>query len=464
MAVRMQSCFNMKRIAFLMASAISLNSFAGHLAAKCVMEENSSVITGHNVDQRLPIASVSKLFTSLFAVATKGVDSRFITTFYISPVGSDTFDVHLEGSLDPYFSEQSLHYLISQLNKMNVFKIRNLTFDENFKFYFNTNGRQIIPGVHGVFNPVDSQRRLTDPSPELVKKILANKKQWLQNYNKTLAKYPDDLVKKPKLAVHSIEYMPSSKFTSPLKPSGYVRSADLVTQLKMMNWNSNNHAANMIFESLGAKPKFDKFFTERLKFKPSEFEFYNGSGNNDTFDGGEGTYNSASCSAVIRTVKALNHSLAGQKHNLEDIVAVVGADRGATVQRYAVNVGINDGVVAKSGTIQSNVVLAGMINTKKGKYFFAFNYATAGLPRMKKPSASRIASAMRAEWSRTRGQVGAELSKLVKSLGGAESLGYQARPFDLESFEGDDTETVSDGDIKLEMQAAGDSDLTQSLE
>lgn len=459
----MRRLFEMKTVLFLMASSISLNSFAGHLAAKCVMEEKAGVITGHNVDQRLPIASVSKLFTSLFAVATKGVDSRFITNFYVLPAGSDTFDVHLQGSLDPYFSEQSLHYLISQLNKMNVFKIRNLTFDENFKFYYNTNGRQIIPGVRGAFNPVDSQRRLTDPSPELVKKILANKKQWLQNYNKTLAKYPDDLVKKPRLAVQSVDFMPAARFTSPLKTSGYVRSADLTTQLKMMNWNSNNHAANMIFESLGAKPKFDRFFSEKLKFKPSEFEFYNGSGNNDTFDGTSGTYNSASCSAMIRTVKALKQSLAAQKHTLEDVVAVVGADRGATVQRYSANVGINDGVVAKSGTIQSNVVLAGMINTKKGNYFFAFNFATAGLPRMKHPSASRIASAMRAEWSRTRSQIGVELSNLVKSLGGAESLGYKARPFELDSFEGDDTETVSESDIKLELQAAGEADAAQSL-
>lgn len=459
----MRRLFEMKKALFLVASATSINSFAGHLAAKCVMNEKSAVITGQNIDQRLPIASVSKLFTSLFAVATKGVDSRFATLFYVIPAGTDTFDVHIQGSLDPYFSEQSLHYLISQLNKLNVFKIRNLTFDENFKFYYNTNGRQIIPGVRGAFNPVDSQRKLTDPAPELVKKILANKKQWLQNYNKTLAKYPDDLVKKPRLAVQSVDFMPAARFTSPLKPSGYIRSADLATQLKMMNWNSNNHAANMIFESLGAKSKFDKFFTEKLNFKTSEFQFFNGSGNNDTFDGTDGTYNSASCSAIIRTVKALKQSLASQKHDLEDVVAVVGADRGATVQRYSANVGINDGVVAKSGTIQSNVVLAGMINTKKGNYFFAFNFATAGLPRMKHPSASRIASAMRAEWSRTRSQIGAELGILVKSLGGATSLGYKTRPFELDSFEGDDTEAVPEGNIKLEMEAVGESDLAQNI-
>lgn len=447
----MSGCLKTKASLFLLMIAFSFQGNAGRLQSKCVMAENSSEITGKNIDQRLPIASVSKLFTSLWSVSKKGVDSKFVTKFYVTPAGSDTFDVHLEGSWDPYFSEQSLHYLISQLNKMHVFKIRTLTFDESFKFYFNSNGKQRIPGSPGIFNPVDSQRRLTDPSPELVKKILSNKKQWLLNYNKTLAKYPDELIKRPRMAIQRIDFLPSSRFTTPLKISGYIRSADLTTQLKMMNWNSNNHAANMFFQSLGGKEKFDRFMTHVMKFNSQDFNFYNGSGNNANFEVGAGAYNSASCAAVVKTVKALKKSLEMQKRSLEDVVAVAGADKGATVQRYAANVHMNDAVIAKSGTITSNISLAGMISTKKGNYFFAFNFATQGLPRMKKPTAARIAAAMRAEWSKTRSQIGVELGKLVASLGGAKSIGYNAKSFELESFEDSDSEVVPD-EANLENQ------------
>ena len=456
----MHDVLNSKSILFCLALTISINCFAGKLQSRCLLEEKSSEVTGENVNKRLPIASVSKVFTSLWAIATKGVESRYTTAFYVSLVADDIFDVHIQGALDPYFSEQSWHYFISQLNKLGVYKIRNLTFDENFKFYFNVNGRQFIPGIPGIFNPVDSQRKVTDPSPELVKRILLGnkRKQWLANYNSTLAKYPEDLVKKPRLAVQSVDFRLSTSFPAPLKPSGFIRSAELTTQLKMMNWNSNNHAANTIFQSLGGKAKFDKFLSTNMKFKPEEVDFHNGSGNNENFGPGQGLYNSASCSAIVRTVRALKKSLASQKHDLEDVMAVVGADKGATVARYSLNVGINDGVIAKSGTILSNVTLAGMISTKKGNYFFAYNFATAPLPRMKKPTAARIAAAARNEWARTRGQIGVELGKLVKSLGGAQAIGYKARPFQLESFEDDVNEAVSEADIQKGLLAA-DPDL-----
>ena len=452
----MHKGIQIRAMVYLFVSTMSLQAQAGHLQSKCVLAEASNEIVGQNVDKLLPIASVSKLFTTLWSVSAKGVDSKFVTRFYVTAAGSDTFDVHLQGAWDPYFSEQSWHYLISQLNKLNVFKIRNLTFDENFKFYFNPYGKQAIPGQHGFFNPVDSQRRLTDPSPELVKSILSNKKQWLVNYNKTFARYPGELVQKPRLAVQSIEFLPSSKFPAPLKVTGYIRSAELTTQLKMMNWNSNNHAANMFFYSLGGKPKFDKFMTENLKLKVNEFEFYNGSGNNNNFDGGAGVYNSATCSAVVRTIRALKQSLEKQKHSLEDVVAVAGADKGATVQRYSLNVHVNDAVIAKSGTITSNVALAGMVNTVKGKFYFAFNFATGALPKMRKPTAARVAAAMRAEWSKTRAQIGAELGKLVASLGGAKSIGYKAKSFELESFE-DSDESISQADLDKQILAVDES-------
>lgn len=432
----------------------ALNAWGGRIASSCVLAENSTEVTGYNVDKKMPLASVSKLITSLWATTVKGSEYRYTTLFYVTPVGSDTFDVHLKGSLDPYFSEQSLHYLISRLNQINVFKIRNLTFDENFKFYFNVNGPQRIPSVRGNVNPVDSQHRVDEPSPEWVKLMLSNKKQWLLNYKRTFARYSKDMVPNPKLSVQKIDFVPSSRFTTKDKPTGYIRSAEMYNQLKMMNWNSNNHAANTIFQSLGGKEKFDQFVYKTLKLTPNDIEFVNGSGNNNNFEDGPGIYNQATCAVIVRSVKALKKSLESQKHKLEEAVAVVGADHGATVERYGKNVGIIDGVVAKTGTVQPNVALAGMINTAKGNYFFSINVATAGVGKMKKPSHAKVAAAIRNEWSRSRDQIGVELKRIIKSLGGATSISYKSRNYQLMSFEDGEGSELSEKELDKLMKDA----------
>ena len=103
----MHKGIQIRAMVYLFVSTMSLQAQAGHLQSKCVLAEASNEIVGQNVDKLLPIASVSKLFTTLWSVSAKGVDSKFVTRFYVTAAGSDTFDVHLQGAWDPYFSEQS---------------------------------------------------------------------------------------------------------------------------------------------------------------------------------------------------------------------------------------------------------------------------------------------------------------------------------------------------------------------
>ena len=419
---------------------LSLSAKAGQIVSYCYAAENNPEVRGVNINQMLPIASVSKLVTSLWAATAKGADYKFATLYYVIPVGGDVYDVHIKGALDPYFNEQTLHLLVSKLNELKVFKIRNFTFDENFKFYFNPNGKQIIPGQSGVFNPVDSQRPIEAPSPELVEKILSNRRQWLLNYNKTVQTSGIEMVKSPRLSIGSVKFATSESVVVGKQATGFIRSTELVNQLKMMNWNSNNHAANTLFNGLGGKKAFDNYIYNKIKMKPSEIDFINGSGNNEDFDGGSGKYNQASCQAVVRLMKGLKKGLEVQKYKFEDVVAVIGADRGATVARYAGNVGIMDGVAAKSGTVVPNVTLAGMIHTAKGNYYFMYNYKTT-FPKLRRGAGrGAMQRAMMAEWSRGRNAIGVELAKLVRAVGGAASLDYKARSFELDSFEDDEAE------------------------
>src|SRR5687768_10134846 len=85
-------------------------SYYCHVLDKAINE--TPTIQGKNISKAMPIASVSKLVTSYWAIKTLGPDYRFITILHIKKVGEDLYDIHLEGSRDPYFGKESLHYLI----------------------------------------------------------------------------------------------------------------------------------------------------------------------------------------------------------------------------------------------------------------------------------------------------------------------------------------------------------------
>jgi len=96
------------------------------------MSPNQIVQGDKKVDEKFPLASTSKVMTSLWSVARLNADSRFKTNIYVTKVSSDSYDVHIEGGRDPIFGRTSSYFLISELNRIGVKKIENLTFDENF--------------------------------------------------------------------------------------------------------------------------------------------------------------------------------------------------------------------------------------------------------------------------------------------------------------------------------------------
>lgn len=423
-------------------------TFSARLKSFCTMAEGSKEIEGQNIDERMPIASVSKLFTSLLAVNKNSINKKLYTQFYFSKVKNDVYDVHVKGAHEPYFGRQTLHWLIAKLNEAGVNKIRNFSFDENFKYYHDTDkinrvGRKRL-------NPVSGKAEIEAPSSEDVRAQLMQNAEVLKNYDKSVkealesgVQLPNKIVFKPE----SITFLSSSAFVDTKDmQKGYVASADLLHMLKLMNWNSNNHAANQIFQMSGGLTEFKKLFYDKLGLTEKEVVFVNGSGQNANLTGDGREYNEATCSTVVRTVKALKQALEGQNVHLQDAVSVMGGDMGSTVGGKTYTNPITKlSVIAKTGTVGTNITLAGMISSNTGNHFFFYNVEVNSAPARAKNKNAFI----NREANKARSLISLNLNQLIKKLGGPKPIEYQMKYFDLNSFEeADETEAVDDVAVK----------------
>lgn len=419
-------------LSLIVTSLVANSVYGAKMISSCHMDQTGKDIQGNNINIRYPIASVSKVFTSLLAATTFDLKTTFSTQIFATPVGNGSFDVHLAGSPDPYFNRYKMHMIISRLNEAGVKKIRNLTFDENVKYLHDTDsysgfsvntGRRTIQTKRGTqtvpsrtyIRPTVIKATLNYPPPELVEAELKEQRVIMSNYSASYlaAKAAGiELYKSPSFSVANTQFKPSRDF----KPAAntiklYVSSQDVRTIIKSMNWNSNNHSANRLLVASGGLDKLNNFYYNTLKVSPSEFFFINGSGQNhagvedqyEQYEKNGRLYNEASCSVVVRTLRALNGAVQKQGKQITDIMAVVGTDKGSTVGGAAYTKPETTGrVAAKTGTVGTNISLGGVINTANGPRYFFYNVA--------------LASASKAEENKARRMINAELIKLAKEV------------------------------------------------
>lgn len=412
----------------------SSTGWSARLASYCTLEEGGKEVKGLKTEERMPLASVSKVFTTFLAVNNSVLNRKIYTQFYYSLVSKGVYDVHIRGGHEPYFGRQNMHWLIAKLNEAGVTQIRNLTFDENFKYYHDTDKMNRVGRKR--LNPVSGKDEMNAPSPEDVRAMLMQNAEVVKFYDKSAKEALENGVQLPKKIVFrpaKISFIASDKFLqSASMKKGYVASADLLHMIKLMNWNSNNHAANQIFQISGGLQAFNSLFYQRLGLTERDVLFVNGSGQNANLTGDGREYNEATCSTVVKTVRALKQALEAQKAKLQDALAVVGGDMGSTVGgKTYTNPLTKLSVIAKTGTVGTNITLAGMISSQTGNHFFFFNVEVNSAPsKMKNKGAF-----MNREAARARNIISAELNKLIKKLGGPKPIEYQPKYFDLKNFE-----------------------------
>lgn len=427
----------MAKLRILLWSALILYSSMGvsaRLASYCVLEEGGKEVKGLKTEERMPLASVSKVFTTFLAINNNQISRKIYTQFFYTPVKDGVYDVHIRGGQEPYFGRQNMHWLIAKLNEAGVRQIRYLTFDENFKYYHDTDhvnrvGRRRL-------NPVSGKNEIDAPSPEEVKMQLMQNAEVLKYYDKSVKEAQQSGVQLPKKITFrpsQISYISSSSFSQrPQTKKGYVASADLLHMIKLMNWNSNNHAANQIFQISGGVPAFKELFYRKLGLSEKDVVFINGSGQNANLTGDGREYNEATCSTVVKTVRALKKALEAQKAKLQDALAVVGGDMGSTVGGKTYTTALTKmSVIAKTGTVGTNITLAGMISSQTGNHFFFFNVDVNSAPARLRNKNSFI----NREAGRARAIIASQLNQLVRKLGGPKPIEYTPKYFDLKNFE-----------------------------
>jgi D-alanyl-D-alanine carboxypeptidase/D-alanyl-D-alanine-endopeptidase (penicillin-binding protein 4) len=198
-----------------------------------------------------------------------------------------------------------------------------------------------------------------------------------------------------------------------------VKSAPLYRYLKEMNTVSNNHVADKLFEILGGVPNFRSFVQNNLNLNDRDLVFVNGSGNSIAgANGGVKDYNRATCEAIIRVQYQMQSELhSKQGMSLKDVMAVSGADGGTLSPRFD---SIRNSMVAKTGTVDPAVTLAGVLSTNQGEVYFGV-FMDTDSP---------------ADWNNARDQVRNKVMDLIQQYGGRRTFGYATRsflPFDSSS-------------------------------
>lgn len=379
---------------------------AAALSTYCAYSTQEKKATGENLDKATPIASVSKIFTSQWALAQLGPDYKFETRIHVTPVAgaTDVYNVHVEGAQDPYFSNESLHLMVSELVKLGVKRVKTFSFDENFKFFWNVRSNSVAI----------MERDSSFPQPSVVESQLKGRS-FLHDYNTTRIRFKAlkvDLVANPDLEIEEKVFLEKKQFVAnqkrPTTKVYKVKSSPLIELLKEMNRNSNNVAANILFEKLGGISAHETFWKKFVAGKKTGLRMLNGSGG-PVFVGEMKNYNMATCRDVLLVLGSMHDYLSdpSRKFSLADVLSMPG-DRDGNVLRLSYSdEALDRTLMAKTGTVCPCVALAGLASTKKGPVLFYFNMKTG-------PEDGSCVRNYRSEWNAARNGIKNRVIQLIE--------------------------------------------------
>ncbi len=329
----------------------------------CYTDENG-IAVGTNVNSKIRLASVSKLITSLWAISELGAHYKYKTKLFIADG-----NLHIKGGFDPFFDNEKLFFLISQLNQLGYDHFDKITFDSNL--LINLDAR-----YHSEEYP--------DNSPATIKKIIKtyfNTDRWSQTLKQDFESYqkiapPGRIRTNVNFNVLDVSFDDNYESTNHENVRELtLASPEIVKYLKEMNIKSNNYVADIIFKQLGSNKFFNEFMLNSFQLTEDYIHFFSGSGLPITING-KRFDNYSNCSTVVFLIYQLKLSLQKQNLDLEDMVAVPGSD-GGTFRNRTFPGDFKNTFVAKTGTLMHTSTLAGALNTNKGFSFFGiFNQTT----------------------------------------------------------------------------------------
>ncbi|WP_413576007.1 D-alanyl-D-alanine carboxypeptidase [Bdellovibrio sp. HCB290] len=344
-----------------------------YLNSACTMKANSKSIDGNgSKDEKFPLASISKLVTSLWAIETLGPKYRFTTKIHVTKKSDGLFDMHIEGGKDPIFGRSVGYFILAQMamRELNIKQVDTLTFDENFLMEWNVEEPTAIAGDTKFYPDLAAQAAHVKHELEngFITPVADNSYKYVRSLAKSVGiELPET---KPNIKFNNVAFLPKQDFKDDPQALTYTyRSAPLHKIIKNMNNRSNNYIADHLYWNLGDTPAFNEFLQKNLKMDNRDLQFNLGSGNNaDYISKKKYDYNEGTCSAMIKVLIRLNEVLGTQGLALTDVMAVAGTDTDSTVAKYG---GPMEGaMVGKTGTVDKAKTLAGTISTGNGTIYF----------------------------------------------------------------------------------------------
>jgi D-alanyl-D-alanine carboxypeptidase/D-alanyl-D-alanine-endopeptidase (penicillin-binding protein 4) len=222
------------------------------------------------------LASLSKLFTTLYALYNWGPNYQFKTTVYVK-----NKDAYIAGSLDPIFAARRVYQLIGELNRQGIKDLDHLYYNQKFivrDSILSSNGHTQVYGLYPQFLINETAKQM---------KSMMNTQAWsaaqLENFNSLRGSFPQ----LPKAINFKLNYAKAIKNSTELPDIGLVNnydfkfeilSAPLSDIVKFINVFSNNPGADLLFYKAGGSKNIISFFEDFIPELSTGFEFYSGSG------------------------------------------------------------------------------------------------------------------------------------------------------------------------------------------
>lgn len=346
-------------------AAVSVNS-------TCELSPQNQM-SGKSINDSFVIASLSKIFTSQWALEKIGPQFQYETTVHLQKNADDTFDIHIQGDGDPTWGREMMHYFVSELDKIGVRKIRSLSFDENFFISWRAKAKVIeeknyfydFTDLAGAETYIPST---TDVRDTLMRHFIPRTAEYLVSYENARRAGIEMIENLTISAPKKVELVHSSQFSNAKYSQTFpLRSLPLFQIVKLMNVTSNNYLADMLYLQLGGETQFREYLkTNSLTSHASAIILKNGSGF-PIKNGEKKFYNQSSCAGILESLSSIDRLLKKQNIGLESVFPVATSDK-STLDKYELP---PDVMIAKTGTVNPTIALAGMVLTTDGPLFFS---------------------------------------------------------------------------------------------
>lgn len=322
-------------------------------------------VTNEDVQTKFRIASVSKVLTTHWAVATLGPEYRFKTKISITPTSQDkSCNVHFSGDMDIFMGKEMLinvfHQLKPILANQKCIKISQLSYDEKFVVPFYSPGKLFIMQHR-------DEPTFRGSDPELFYGTKTTQKA-LSYFIRSSSQIPVIEIK-PALSSEFKKYAQQV----PIKTYSF-QSRPLYMMMREYNAYSSNVPPTILFNKLGGPQAYKDFIKSRLGLDTDTVEMFNGSGYPITIND-EKSYNEVSCAGVVRILQDLDHILKAYKGSksfqMADIMAVGGnGEVYSTFKNLYASDTFNNTLTAKTGSADRAITFGGMLSTTEGPLYF----------------------------------------------------------------------------------------------